>query len=119
MNTYITAPNQEKIWMLLGPKFGKDKGHEAIVVRSSYSLKSVGATFRSHLADCMIQLGHESNKTDQDLRTTVCTWETNNGPQKYYSYILIYVDDILCIYDNPDSALTQIDMHFPLKPDSR
>ncbi len=25
MNAYITAPNKEKIWMLLDPEFGKDR----------------------------------------------------------------------------------------------
>ncbi len=34
MNAYITAPNKENIWMLLGPKFGKNKGHKATVVRA-------------------------------------------------------------------------------------
>ncbi|KAL7447687.1 hypothetical protein ACHAXS_000070, partial [Conticribra weissflogii] len=67
MNTYITAPNKEKIWTLLGPKFGKDIGCKAIVVRALYGLKSAGAAFRSHLADCMRQLGYESNKADPDL----------------------------------------------------
>ncbi len=38
MNAYITAPNKEKIWMLLGPKFGKDKGHKSIEVRALYGL---------------------------------------------------------------------------------
>ncbi len=28
-NAYITAPNKEKIWMLLGPEFGKDKSHSS------------------------------------------------------------------------------------------
>ncbi len=36
MNAYIIIPNKEKIWTLLGPKFGKDKGHKAIVVRALY-----------------------------------------------------------------------------------
>ncbi len=27
------------------------------------------------------------------------------------------MDDILCIHDDPDSILTQIDKYFPLKPD--
>ncbi len=44
--------------------------------------------------------------------------ETKNGPKKYYSYILNYVHDILCIHDDPNSILTQIDEYFPLKPDS-
>ncbi|KAL7460640.1 hypothetical protein ACHAXS_001084, partial [Conticribra weissflogii] len=67
MNVYNTAPNKEKIWTLLGPKFGRDKGCKAIVVRALYGLKSAGAAFRSHLADCMRQLGYESNKADPDL----------------------------------------------------
>ncbi|KAL7461107.1 hypothetical protein ACHAXS_003421, partial [Conticribra weissflogii] len=99
MNAYITAPNKEKIWTLLGPEFGKDKGRKAIVVRALYGLKSAGAAFRSHLADCMRQLGYESNKADPDLWMKVCTRQTEHGPEKYYSYILVYVDDILCIHD--------------------
>ncbi len=41
MNVYIPALNKQKIWMLLGPKFGKDKGLKAIVVRALYGSKSV------------------------------------------------------------------------------
>ncbi len=48
----------------------------------------------------------------------ICTWKTKHGPEKYYSYILVYVDDILCIHDDPDLIHTQIDKYFPLKPDS-
>ncbi len=61
MNAYITAPSKEKIWTLFGPEFGNDKGCKAIVVRALHGLKSAGAAFRSHLADCMRQLGYESN----------------------------------------------------------
>ncbi len=67
VNVYLTAPNKKKIWVLFGPKFIKDKGHKAIVVRALYGLKSANAAFRSHLADCMRQLGYESNKADPDL----------------------------------------------------
>ncbi len=66
----------------------------------------------------MRQLGYESNKADPDLWMKVCTQDTRSGPEKYYSYIHIYVDDILCIHNDPDSVLSQIDQYFPLKPDS-
>ncbi|KAL7464783.1 hypothetical protein ACHAXS_005117 [Conticribra weissflogii] len=66
----------------------------------------------------MRQLGYTSNKADPDLWMKACTRETEYGVEKYYSYILIYVDDILCIHDDPDSIMTQIDKYFPLKPDS-
>ncbi len=118
MNAYIIAPNKEKIWTLLGPEFGKDKGRKAIVVRALYGLKSAGAAFRSHLADCMRQLEYESNKADPDLWMKVCTWDTGNGTEKFYFYILIYVDDIFCIHNDPKSVLAQIDKYFQLKPDS-
>ncbi len=47
----------------------------------------------------------------------VCTWETADGPEKYYFYIFIYVDNILCIHNDPNSILTQIDNYLLLKPD--
>ncbi len=98
---HITAPNQEKIWTLLGPKFSKDKGRQAIVARDLYGLKSASAAFRSHLADYMRQLGFGSNKADSDL------WMRSKlGIQgatlKNATCILIYVDDRLCVHDDPD-----------------
>ncbi len=118
MNANITAPNKKKIWIRLGPEFGRDKGCKAIVVRALYGLKSASAAFRSHLADYMRQLGYESIKADLDLWMKVCTWDTGCSPEKYFSYILLYVNDILCIHNDPDSVLTQIDKYFLLKPDS-
>ncbi len=95
MNAYITAPNKEKIYMLLGSEFGRDKCCKALVVRALYELKSASVEFRSHLANCMRQFGYESNKADPDLWMKVSTWDFENGPRKYYLYILIYIDDIL------------------------
>ena len=52
-NAYLTAPVTEKIWTVLGPEFGNDAGKRAIVVRALYGLRSAGAAFRNHLAECM------------------------------------------------------------------
>jgi hypothetical protein len=48
-NAYLTAPCAEKIYTVLG----SDAGKMAIVVRALYGLKSAGASFQRHLADCM------------------------------------------------------------------
>jgi hypothetical protein len=45
LNAYITAPVKEKVWTILGPKFGHDAGRSAIIVRALYGLKSAGAAF--------------------------------------------------------------------------
>ena len=43
---------------------------------------------------------------------------TRADGQEYYEYILLYVDDCLCISENPKPALLQIDKYFPIKPAS-
>jgi hypothetical protein len=45
LNTYITAPVKEKVWTILGPKFGHDSGKSAVIVHALYGLKSAGAAF--------------------------------------------------------------------------
>ncbi len=67
MNVYITAPNRENIWALVGPEFVMGKGCKAVVVRAFYELKSSITAFRSHLADCVRKLGNECNKVDPYL----------------------------------------------------
>ena len=37
---------------------------------------------------------------------------------KYYSYVLIYVDDILCIDEDATSVLKELDKYFMMKPGS-
>ncbi len=90
MNAYIiAAPYKENLSTLLGPKFGKDKGHNAVVVGVLFGLKSASAAFRSHRADCTRHLGFESNKADPDLWMNEFTRESADGPKEYYSYILM------------------------------
>ncbi|KAL7529924.1 hypothetical protein ACHAXR_003227 [Thalassiosira sp. AJA248-18] len=67
MNAYVTAPVTEKIWTVLGPEWGDQQGKKAIVVPALYGLKSSGAAFRAHLADCMRHCGYTSCKADPDL----------------------------------------------------
>ncbi len=45
LNAYITAPVMEKVWTILGPKFGHDSGKSAVIVRALYGLKIAGAVF--------------------------------------------------------------------------
>ena len=113
LNAYVKAPVTENLWTTLGSEFSKDSGNTAVSVRALYGLKSAGAAFRSHLAKCMESLGYESCKADSDL------WlkqeiRPEDGVQ-YYSYLLYYVDDILCIHHNADAMLEWLHKSFPLK----
>jgi hypothetical protein len=114
-NAYLTAPCVEKIWLKLGPEWGADEGKKAFVVRSLYGLKSAGQAFRNHLADCMRTLGYFPSLADPDLWMKA---QTKVDGQRYYSYILLYVDDCLCIHEDAAAKLHELDKYFKMKPGS-
>ena len=68
------------------------------------------------MVDCMRELGYESCKADPDLWMKPEVKPTDGS--KYYSYILLYVDDILAIHHDAGGLLKRIDKYFQLKPDS-
>jgi hypothetical protein len=58
-NAYLQAPCEEQIWTVLRPEFGPaEQGKKGTIVRALYGLKSAGASFSRHLADCMRDLGY-------------------------------------------------------------
>ena len=67
MNAYVTAPCSENIWTVLGKEFGADQGKKDIIVRALYGLKSYGAAFQAHLADCMRSIVYTPCRGYNDL----------------------------------------------------
>jgi hypothetical protein len=66
-NAYLTTLITEKVWTVLGPEFGNDTVKRALIVRALYGLKSAGAAFINHLAECMNHLGWHPCRADRDL----------------------------------------------------
>ncbi len=58
-------------------------------------------------------MGYTSCKADPDLWLKAVTRPNNNV--HYYSYILCYVDDILCIHHDPMSVMNEINGYLLLK----
>jgi hypothetical protein len=67
-------------------------------VRALYGLKSAGADFRNHLAEYMNHLGWNPCRADRDLWMKA-EIRPDDGVL-YWAYILIYVDEILCVHHN-------------------
>jgi hypothetical protein len=112
-NAYLTAPLTEKVWTVLGPEFGDDTGKRALIMRSLYGLKSASAAFRNHLDECMKHLGWNPFRADRDLwmKAETC----HDDGVLYWAYILIYVDDILCVHHDPGAPLAKLDEYFKMK----
>ena len=85
-----------------------------IVVRALYGFRSSGAAFRALLAELLHDLGYVSSKADPDVYLRPAL--KSNG-FKYYEYVLCYVDDVLCISDNPVTIMQGIQTKFKLKDD--
>jgi hypothetical protein len=115
-NAYLCSPCSEKVWTICGSEFGPDHGRKAIIVRALYGLRSAGASFRNHLADCMRSLGYKSCLADQDVWYKAMT-RPDDGFE-YYAYILLYVDDVLAIHHDGEQALRDINYFFKMKKGS-
>ncbi len=98
-NAYITAP----CTVNARSQICSDAKKTAIVVRVLYGLKSAGASFCNHLADCIKHLGFAPCLTNPDLWMRAEVLPSDGF--EYYAYMLLYVDDILVIHHNGEDIL--------------
>jgi len=114
-NAYLNAPNREKVYATSGKEFGSKAGQTVIIVRALYGLKSAGAAWCSHLADSLVSIGYTSCLADPDiwLRSAL---RDDNTP--YYKYLAIYIDDTLCISQNPSTTMDSISKIYRIKDNS-
>ena len=111
-NAYLLAKCREKVCIVAGPEFGDMKGKTLIINRALYGLKSSGASFRSFLAERLDDMGFKPSIADPDvwMRPAV-----KSDGEKYYEYILCYVDDILVLSVDAEKPLKEIAAVLPLK----
>ena len=73
-----------------------------VITRALYGLRSSGKAWRDHMSATMRDHGYVSCKVDSDV------WmrpKTKPDGFKYWSYILVYTDDILAIDHDPQSIV--------------
>ena len=117
-NAYLHAEPREKVHVQVGPElFGpSSEGQTAIIVKALYGLKSSGAAWRYHFSTYLRNhLKFKATSADPDVYFKKMI--RKNGT-KYYAYILVYVDDILVINEEPSSTLKEIKETFIVKKDS-
>ena len=114
---YLQAKSREKLHTICGPEFGPEfEGRTAVIVRALYGTKSAGFSWRSECAQVLRDHLHfESSKADPDVwfRPAVKA----NG-DRYYEYILVYTDDILCLSVKAKEVLQELAGYYKLKNDT-
>ena len=109
-NTYLTSPCGEKIIFTCEPEFRSEhKGKTEVVVRAIYGLRSSGPEFCNHLASFMVAFNYLLCRAYTDFWMQKARKSDGN---KYYEYMILYVDDCLAISETPKEAVLQLDKLF-------
>ena len=116
-NAYLQAPSSEQHYVICGSEFGIENiGRIALIRRALYRGKSSGADFWRHLRSCMQHLGFTSCKADGDIWMRPAQKENRLD---YWEYVLLYVDDALCISERGEDVLRkEIGKYFFIKEGS-
>ena len=114
-NAYLNAPPKERVHVTVGDElFGPEHtGKTAVIVRALYGLKTAGNAWRHHFSNFIqSELHYADTKADPDVYRRP---EITTTGKKYYSYLIVYVDDVLCVHEHPKSVLDVINGTFRLK----
>ena len=115
-NAYLNAPTKEKIYYRAGLEWGENmEGSICIIVRALYGLKSSANAWRNHMCATLKEMGFDHSLADNDF------WmrkDTKPDGTFYYSYILVYVDDILIVSHAPTVYMDRLSKHYYVKKNS-
>ena len=100
--------------MQAGPEFGRLQGKVLVVKKALYGLKSSGAAFRAHLPEILDNIGFRSSMADPDVWMRPASKPSG---EKYYKYILCYINDILCISHDAYRPMEEIKRTLKFKND--
>ena len=79
-----------------------------------YGLKFSGAAFRPLLTEVLWNMSYRPSQADPDVYMRPAVKE--NG-SKYWEYVLVYVNNVLCISDKPQLTMNRLQAKFKLKDD--
>ena len=113
---YLNANAAERVYTIAGKEFGTAKeGLVVVITRALYGLRSSGKAWRDHMAATLRDHGYVSCRADPDV------WmRPKSKPDgfKYWSYIMVYTDDILVIDHEPKTVMDYLASRYTLKPGS-
>ena len=112
-NAYLNATTKEKLYYHAGLEWGDHmEGTICVIVRALYGLKSSANAWRNHMCSTLTSMNFKFSLADNDL------WlrrDTKPDGTPYYSYILVYVDDILIISHDPSKYMDQLKSRYYVK----
>ncbi len=100
--------------MVAGPEIGSKEEKNFLVVKALYGLKSASFSFCSYMAKKLASMNFQSSLADPDVWMRAAA---KGDGEKYYEYVMMYVDDILAISCNTRTILKEVQGTFKRKDD--
>ena len=95
----MNDPTKEKVFFYAGNEWKSNQVKVVVIVRYLYCLNSSDLEWKNHLSNILgNHLGFQSSLADSDV------WfksETGKDGNEYFTYILVYVDDLLVVEKYP------------------
>ena len=113
-NAYLNAETRERLWFTAGKEWGSKAGYEVIIVRALYGLKSSGAEWKKTFSSYIKTTLGYSPCIGADDNVYIRAEKHDDGTE-YYSYLVVYVDDVLSIHKDPGKILSYVNRDFRLK----
>ena len=111
-NTYLNAPFREKIYFTAGSEFGNRIGVSVVVVLALYNLRTSVSDWIAHSSETTRGMDFIPLEADPDV------WmqkSTKSNLFKHWEYLLIFVDNILCVSEHLDKVTENIKNVYRLK----
>ena len=115
-NAYLNAPYKYFVhvtirdFFLFGPE---NKGRTAAIARVLYGLRSAGNYWKQHFATRLWEvLGYQLCEAYRDMHMKEAIKPDGN---KYWVYIIVYVDDMLCVNHDTKSTMDPISNLYCMK----
>ena len=86
-----------------------------VIVQALYDLKSSANAWRTHMCSTLKSMGFNHSLADNDFWMKM---DTKIDGTYYYSYILVYVDDILILSEDPKAYMQMLSEQYYVKESS-
>jgi Reverse transcriptase (RNA-dependent DNA polymerase) len=95
------------VYIIAGPKFGKQEGYILVISKALSGLRSSGARWQDRFADCIRELGFFPCKAEPDI------WMRKKG--SIYKYVAAYIDDLAIAMRNPKEFTDTLEIKHKFK----
>ena len=101
----MNAPVRKKVWFVAGAAWGAIQGTAMIITRALYGLKASAEAWRIFFSKSLKEMGYTLCVADPYVYMKK---KVNKEGYKYWSYVLVYIDDCLLVYHDPNPIMEDL-----------